>query len=115
MAVHPVLRWSGVTLSRRFARSIPWLGALFAVAAVGAAIRRKGVVGGVLDTSLNATPFLGAAKNVAEIWRGRDFVPDRPPMEARNGASRERAQRSLQIAEPASRAGSRNGRQRGLS
>jgi hypothetical protein len=27
---------------------------------------------------LNAVPFLGAAKNVAEIVRGRDFIADRP-------------------------------------
>lgn len=75
-------------MSRRVARSIPWIGALFALAALGSAVRRKGVFGGVLDTSLNATPFLGAAKNVAEVWRGSDFVPDRPSMAARPGSLR---------------------------
>jgi hypothetical protein len=34
-------------------------------------------VGGTTDTLLNGVPFLGAAKNLAEYWRGRDFIPDR--------------------------------------
>ena len=40
-------------------------------------MRRKGVISGALDTGLNAVPFVGAAKNVLEVARGRDFFPDR--------------------------------------
>jgi hypothetical protein len=40
-------------------------------------MRRKGVISGALDTGLNAVPFVGAAKNVLEVVRGRDFFPDR--------------------------------------
>ena len=40
-------------------------------------MRRKGVISGVLDTGLNALPLVGAAKNVLEVARGRDFFPDR--------------------------------------
>jgi hypothetical protein len=40
-------------------------------------MKRKGVIGGALDTGLNAVPFVGAAKNVAELVRGRDFIRDR--------------------------------------
>jgi hypothetical protein len=58
-------------------RSLPWVGGLIALVAIGAAIRRKGVLGGSLDTALNATPFVGAVKNTAEMLRGRDFIPDR--------------------------------------
>ena len=32
---------------------------------------------GGLDTALNAVPFVGTAKNVFEVARGRDFFPDR--------------------------------------
>jgi hypothetical protein len=71
-------RWSGARLARRLARSIPFLGAAVAVATLGATMRSKGVVGGVADTSLNAIPFVGAAKNVIEVVRGEDFFPDRP-------------------------------------
>jgi hypothetical protein len=66
-------------LSRRLQRSIPILGAAIAVATIVATVRRKGVVSGTLDTGLNAVPFVGALKNIAEVMRGRDFFPDRYP------------------------------------
>jgi len=64
-------------LTRRLSRSIPWIGAVVAIAAVGTAIRRKGVFGGALDTALDATPVIGAVKNVFEAIRGRDFIKDK--------------------------------------
>lgn len=73
-----LVRWGGARLSRRAARSVPWIGAVIALATVAGTMRRKGFFGGALDTGLNAVPFLGAAKNVAEIVRGRDFIADRP-------------------------------------
>jgi hypothetical protein len=66
-------------LSRRLRRSIPILGTVIAVATVASTVRRKGVVSGTLDTGLNAVPFVGAIKNIAEVMRGRDFFPDRYP------------------------------------
>jgi hypothetical protein len=71
-------RWGGARLSRRLARSVPYVGALVAVATVAATMRRKGVISGAFDTGLNAIPFIGAAKNATELIRGRDFFPDRP-------------------------------------
>jgi hypothetical protein len=62
---------------RRLARSMPWIGGLVAIAAVGAAVRRKGLLGGTLDTALDAIPGLGAVKNAAEAIRGRDFIRDK--------------------------------------
>jgi hypothetical protein len=61
-------------------RSVPWLGTAIALATVATTMRNKGVFRGAMDTGLNAVPFLGAAKNVVEIVRGRDFFPDRPPV-----------------------------------
>ena len=72
-----VTRWGGARLSRRLARSLPWLGAAVAVVTVGAAMRRKGLISGALDSGLNAIPFVGFAKNTVEVARGRDFFPDR--------------------------------------
>jgi hypothetical protein len=69
-------------MSKRMARSLPWIGAVIGAATVMSAMRRKGVLSGALDTGLNAVPFLGATKNVVEVMRGRDFFPDR------NGAVR---------------------------
>jgi hypothetical protein len=64
-------------LTRRLSRSMPWIGAIVAIAAVGTAIRRKGLLGGALDTALDATPGIGAVKNVCEAIRGRDFIKDK--------------------------------------
>jgi putative toxin of predicted polymorphic toxin system len=64
-------------LTRRLARSMPWIGAVVAVGAVSTAIRRKGLFGGTLDTALDATPIIGAVKNAIEAIRGRDFIKDK--------------------------------------
>lgn len=90
-------RWGGIRLSRRLRRSIPILGTAIAVATVVSTVRRKGVMSGTLDTGLNAVPFVGAIKNIAEMVRGRDFFPDRYPA-GRYGAT------------PAARNGRSNGR-----
>jgi hypothetical protein len=70
-------RYGQIQLARRVGRSIPWLGAVLAVGAIGVAIRRKGFVGGTVDTALNAMPFVGGLKNAVEAVRGRDFIRDR--------------------------------------
>jgi hypothetical protein len=64
-------------MSRRLSRELPFVGAIVALATVGATMRRKGFFGGIVDTGLNAIPFVGVAKNAAEIVRGRDFIADR--------------------------------------
>jgi hypothetical protein len=56
---------------------MPWIGALVAIAAIGAAIRRKGLIGGALDTALDVMPGVGAVKNAVEAIRGRDFIKDK--------------------------------------
>jgi len=64
-------------MSRRLSRSLPFIGAAIAVITVASAMRRKGVISGAIDSMLDAVPFVGAAKNVVEVARGRDFFPDR--------------------------------------
>jgi hypothetical protein len=83
-----VMRYGQLRLGRRLARSVPWIGTALALVAVGAAIRRKGVVGGTVDTALNAVPVLGAAKGAVEAFRGRDFIPDRRQVSRGNGHGR---------------------------
>lgn len=61
----------------KLARAIPWIGAVIALATLASSVRRKGVVGGTMDTALNAIPFVGGAKSIAEVIRGRDFIRDR--------------------------------------
>jgi hypothetical protein len=71
-------RWGTARLSRRVSRAVPVLGAAIAAAAVIGTMKRKGVLGGAIDTGLNALPGVGLAKNAIEVIRGRDFFPDRP-------------------------------------
>ena len=40
----------------------------------------KGGWAGPLHTALDFIPFVGMAKNLAEIRRGRDFFPDKRPV-----------------------------------
>ena len=63
--------------TRKLTRAIPWVGAVIALATLVGAIRRKGLFGGTVDTALDFTPVVGSLKNLAEVGRGRDFIPDR--------------------------------------
>jgi hypothetical protein len=72
------LRYAQRRLTRKLIRAMPLLGAVVAIATVGAAMRRKGVVNGAVDTALDFTPFVGFVKNAVEILRGRDLFADRP-------------------------------------
>ena len=64
-------------VARRLSRSVPWVGSAIALLTLGGAIRRKGILGWTMHTMLAFIPFVGAVKNVAEMRRGRDFIPDR--------------------------------------
>ena len=83
-----IARYGGMRLSKRMRRAAPIVGTAIALATAYSAIRRKGLVSGSIDTGLNATPFVGALKNVIEVMRGRDFFPDRPPATPPGAAAR---------------------------
>ena len=74
MQVAPLL------LMIKLTRMVPWVGAAFALAVLASTMRRKGVLRGALDAALDVTPVLGGVKMIAEKIRGRDFIPDRPPV-----------------------------------
>lgn len=76
-------QYGSMRLARRVGRSIPFLGAAIALWAISRAVKRKGLVRGVADTALDATPVVGAAKNVYEVARGRDLFPDRASRDVR--------------------------------
>jgi hypothetical protein len=71
-------QYAGHKLTRRLIRAMPWVGSIVALAMLGSAVRRKGFVGGTLDTALDFIPFVGGVKNLAEAGLGRDFFPDKP-------------------------------------
>lgn len=66
----------GWKVARRVAKSIPYVGTAVAIGLVGYDIKRKGVVKGVLNSGLDAIPFVGLGKNVIEFFTG-DLLPDK--------------------------------------
>ena len=72
-----ITSYAGRKIARRLTRSIPYIGAIIALATLGTAIRKKGLFRGALHSGLDAVPYVGGAKNLAELARGRDFFPDK--------------------------------------
>ena len=64
-------------IARKLLRAVPWLGSLVALGTLASSIRRKGALGGAVDTAFDFIPFVSGVKNAAEIVRGRDFIPDK--------------------------------------
>ena len=71
-----LVKAGGWSLAKRVAKSIPYVGTVMTIGLVGYDIKKKGVVGGVLNSGLDAIPFVGLGKNVIELIRG-DFFPDK--------------------------------------
>ncbi len=70
----------GWQVAKRVAKMVPFGGAVVAVVLVGSDIRSKGVVNGLVNSGIDAIPFVGLAKNAVELVRG-DFIPDKPAKE----------------------------------
>jgi len=64
-------------VTRRLLRAWPFIGGAVAVLTILGTIRKKGFVGGTVDTALNIVPYVGTVKNLIEAGRGRDFIPAR--------------------------------------
>lgn len=67
----------GWMVARRVARAIPYVGTGVAIGMVGYDIKRKGLVKGIINSGLDAIPFVGTAKNAVEFFTG-DFLGDKP-------------------------------------
>lgn len=63
-------------LARRVGKSIPYVGTAMAIGMVGYDIKKKGVVYGVINSGLDAIPFVGLGKNLIEYFTG-DLLPDK--------------------------------------
>jgi hypothetical protein len=71
-----VFHAGGWQVAKRVAKTIPFGGTAVAVVLVGSDIRSKGVVKGLINSGIDAIPFVGLAKNAVEFFRG-DFIPDK--------------------------------------
>ncbi len=71
-----VLHAGGWQVAKRVAKTIPFGGTAVAVLLVGSDIKNKGVVKGIVNSGIDAIPFVGLAKNAVELVTG-DFIPDK--------------------------------------
>lgn len=71
-----VLHAGGWQVAKRVAKMVPFGGTVIVVGLVGHDIKKKGLVKGVVNSSIDAIPFVGFAKNAVELFTG-DFIPDK--------------------------------------
>ena len=71
-----IVHAGGWQVAKRVAKTIPFGGTAVAIALVGSDIKKKGVVKGLVNSGLDAIPFVGLAKNAVELVTG-DFIPDK--------------------------------------
>ncbi len=66
----------GWKLARRVGKTIPGVGTALAIGFVGYDIKKKGFINGILNSGLDAVPFVGMGKNILEMFTG-DLLPDK--------------------------------------
>lgn len=71
-----VLHAGGWQIAKRVAKTVPFGGTAVVLFLVGSDIRKKGVIGGLINSGIDAIPFVGLAKNAVELVRG-DFIRDK--------------------------------------
>ena len=71
-----IVHASGWQIAKRVAKMVPFGGTVIAVGLVGHDIKKKGLVKGVVNSSIDAIPFVGFTKNAVELFTG-DFIPDK--------------------------------------
>ena len=71
-----MLRAGGWRVAKRIIKPIPVVGTLMAVGLAGHEIRKKGWLRGAVHVGLDATPVVGTAKGLLELFTG-DLIPDK--------------------------------------
>jgi len=61
---------------RRIVKPIPFIGTVVVLGTAGTLIRRKGVVFGFIDLTLDILPLVGIAKGTVELFVG-ELIPDK--------------------------------------
>ena len=66
----------GWQVAKRLAKMVPFGGTAIVIVLVGHDIKKKGLLRGVVNSGIDAIPFVGLAKNAVELFAG-DFIPDK--------------------------------------
>jgi hypothetical protein len=77
--IRKVVRAAGTRIALKATKAVPLIGTAVVVALAGYEIRKKGFLKGLASVALDATPVVGSAKNVIEIFTG-DWLPDKKPV-----------------------------------
>lgn len=78
-----IVKRGGWEIAKKILKAIPIIGPVFVVGFAGHDIKKKGLVAGAVHVGLDATPVVGTAKNVVEIFTG-DWIPDKTPKSQTN-------------------------------
>ena len=70
------VRVGGWTLAKRLIKPIPIVGTFVVISLAGYDIKKKGLLRGGIHVGLDATPIIGTAKGILELFTG-DLIPDK--------------------------------------
>lgn len=71
-----IAKAGGWQVAKRLIKPLPFAGTAVAIGLTGYSIKKKGLIKGAIHSALDATPILGTAKNVIELFTG-DLIPDK--------------------------------------
>ncbi len=74
-----LLRAGGWRVAKRIIKPIPVVGTALVIGLAGHEIRKKGLLRGAVHVGLDATPLVGTAKGLLELFTG-DLIPDKEPL-----------------------------------
>lgn len=71
-----VLRAGGWSLAKRIIKPLPVVGSIVVIGLAGHEVKKKGLLRGAVHVGLDATPVIGTAKGIVELFTG-DLIPDK--------------------------------------
>lgn len=72
-----IIQAGGARLAIKTAKAVPVVGTVVVIGLVGYEVKKKGLIKGLVNTALDATPVVGMTKNAIEMITG-DWLPDKP-------------------------------------
>ena len=70
------MRAGGWRIAKRLIKPVPIIGTAVALGLAGYEIKKKGLLHGSIHVGLDATPIVGTAKGIVELFTG-DLIPDK--------------------------------------
>jgi len=99
--IRRILRAGAARLVVKAAKATPLIGTAVAIGLIGHEVKKKGLVRGIINTALDATPFVGVTKNAIEMITG-DWLPDKAPVPVDQNHASDAAADSHSLPESAS-------------